>query len=184
MHSKMNVETIAKTSLAVMAFFLLGAAATAQSRSTAQAPRANPTYQDNGKSGTNPLYESQSSSARTTGGIGIQPKHGVPIRGVPLRGIGVSLGKVPGGGCAARTTDANGQANFGAWPVLPKGSVYTITVASVPDRATVTVKGAEGGSIVREVDRASAMNRAAAEPIRLSSDGKTPLMVTVVSAGR
>ncbi|HEV2575780.1 MAG TPA: hypothetical protein VGU25_01100 [Acidobacteriaceae bacterium] len=49
----------------------------------------------------------------------------VALAGAPLKGIDVKLGKNPGGGCAARTTDANGQADFGLWP---KGD-YTLEFA-------------------------------------------------------
>ena len=42
--------------------------------------------------------------------------------GAPLKGIDVKLGKNPGGGCAARTTDSGGKADFGSWP---KGN-YTL----------------------------------------------------------
>jgi hypothetical protein len=45
--------------------------------------------------------------------------------GAPLKGIDVKLGKNPGGGCAARTTDAGGKADFGVWP---KGN-YTLEFA-------------------------------------------------------
>ena len=45
--------------------------------------------------------------------------------GAPLKGIDVKLGKNPGGGCAARTTDASGTADFGVWP---KGN-YTLEFA-------------------------------------------------------
>jgi len=45
--------------------------------------------------------------------------------GSPLKGVDVKLGKNPGGGCAARTTDAGGKADFGVWP---KGN-YTLEFA-------------------------------------------------------
>src|ERR1700678_3711159 len=45
--------------------------------------------------------------------------------GAPLKGIDVKLGKNPGGGCAARTTDSSGKADFGVWP---KGN-YTLEFA-------------------------------------------------------
>ncbi|MEI9970489.1 MAG: hypothetical protein WDM87_18445 [Terracidiphilus sp.] len=45
--------------------------------------------------------------------------------GAPLKGIDVKLGKNPGGGCAARTTDSGGKADFGVWP---KGN-YTLEFA-------------------------------------------------------
>lgn len=106
-----------------------------------------------------------------------------PIRGVPIKGIGVSLGKVPGGGCAARTTDANGHANFGVWPVLPKGTVYTIAVDALPAAARVTISGAQGGTITRDIARPTATGRQAIPAIHVDSDGKTPLVVVVETAG-
>ncbi len=103
--------------------------------------------------------------------------------GAPLKGVDVKLGKNPGGSCAARTTDANGLADFGSWPALPAGQTYTISVGNVSQAVDVTVKGAVGGAISRHIDRASPNLREADQVISLSSDGKTPLVVVVEVAG-
>ncbi|MBS0458237.1 MAG: hypothetical protein JSS44_13020 [Proteobacteria bacterium] len=102
--------------------------------------------------------------------------------GVPLKGIGVSLGKIPGGGCAAKTTDAMGHVDFGIWPTLPKGAVYTVRIEHAPTDVNVTIKGASGGPISRTVAHGNANERMAAQTIRLVSDGKTPLVVEVEAA--
>jgi len=54
---------------------------------------------------------------------------GVAYAGAPLKGVDVKLGRNPGGGASARTTDANGKVNFG---VLPKGSYYITLTAPPP----------------------------------------------------
>lgn len=113
--------------------------------------------------------------------------------GAPLKGIDVKLGKNPGGGCAARTTDAGGKADFGVWP---KGN-YTLEFAPPADngpagqakdrslvmpalmRARVVISGATGGKIERDVDTGGSTERAA--PIQFSLDG-TQRLVVVVSA--
>jgi Carboxypeptidase regulatory-like domain len=53
--------------------------------------------------------------------------------GAPLKGVDVKLGKNPGGGAAARTTNAEGKIDFG---VLPAGSYYLIV--SAPKGADVS----------------------------------------------
>ncbi|MBS0574916.1 MAG: hypothetical protein JSS45_00600 [Proteobacteria bacterium] len=105
----------------------------------------------------------------------------VATAGAPIKGVGISLGKVPGGGCAARTTDASGHADFGAWPTLPAGGVYTITIDPVGSDVQVTIHGATEGVISREVRAAAANARAANAPIRLHSDGTTAIVVDVQS---
>ncbi len=67
------------------------------------------------------------------------------LAGAPLKGVDVKLGKNPGGGCAARTTDAAGHANFGVQPTLPRGVVYTLVTvdrpaAGVGDTAHVSIR--------------------------------------------
>ena len=96
--------------------------------------------------------------------------------GAPLKGVDVKLGKNPGGGCAARTTDANGVIDFGVWP---KGH-YTISISSAPG-ASATITGPVGGAIERDVG-ADASARTA--PISFALDGKAPLRVQVVAAAR
>ena len=98
--------------------------------------------------------------------------------GVPLKGVDVKLGKNPGGGCAAKVSDAGGQTNLGVWP---KGS-YTLnfSAANVPGATPgslhVEIRGAVGGTIVHVLPAASADTL---EPITFMSDGKTPLVVIV-----
>lgn len=101
------------------------------------------------------------------------------LAGSPLKGIDVKLGKNPGGGVAARTTDASGTADFGVWP---KGA-YTISITPPPDGAPlhVVVIGAEGGAMTRDIQPASAARTA---PIIFALDGGMPLSVEVTSAGR
>lgn len=112
--------------------------------------------------------------------------------GAPLKGIDVKLGKSPGGGCANRTTDANGKADFGVWP---KGS-YTIEYKDPEDMTTryrpgnnktakiaaspmhyLVIEGAVGGKIERDFESGEAAQRNA--PVTFTSDGKTPLVVTI-----
>ncbi len=114
--------------------------------------------------------------------------------GAPLKGIDVKLGKNPGGGCAARTTDVSGTADFGVWP---KGN-YTLEFAPAAAkgpagqandrslvmpalmRARVVISGATGGKIERDVNTGASTERAA--PIQFSLDGKQRLVVVVSAA--
>jgi len=108
--------------------------------------------------------------------------------GAPLKGIDVKLGKNPGGGCAARTTDAGGKADFGVWP---KGS-YTLEFAPAasssaakpgtqpPLKLHVVITGATGGKLVRDLDAGEATERTI--PLEFSLDGKQALVVLVTAA--
>lgn len=117
--------------------------------------------------------------------------------GVPLKGVDVKLGKNPGGGCAARTTDAGGKADFGVWP---KGN-YTLEFAAAesapaaapaasrtqapagksgPSKLHVVITGASGGKLERDLDAGQSTERAA--PLEFSLDGKQSLVVLVTAA--
>jgi hypothetical protein len=120
--------------------------------------------------------------------------------GAPLKGIDVKLGKNPGGGCAARTTDAGGKADFGVWP---KGN-YTLEFAPAASSPTATpaasrttepqskpgarpawklhvvITGATGGKLERDLDAGQSNERAA--PLEFSLDGKQSLVVVVTAS--
>jgi hypothetical protein len=119
--------------------------------------------------------------------------------GAPLKGIDVKLGKNPGGGCAARTTDGAGKANFGVWP---KGN-YTLSIAPgklsmpvvqnsartedhpsksaslTPSKFHLTITGGGSGKIERDIDSAASARMA---PIEFSLGGKEELVVVVTAA--
>jgi len=117
------------------------------------------------------------------------------LAGAPLKGIDVKLGKNPGGGCAARTTDNNGKAGFGVWP---KGN-YTLSFVAMaaPNGGTtaanrqnhqqpnasklhVVIQGAAGGKIERDVDASADAARVA--PVQFSLSGSEELVVLVTAA--
>jgi hypothetical protein len=77
--------------------------------------------------------------------------------GAPLKGVDVKLGKSPGGGASARTTNAEGKLDLG---VLPAGSYYLIisapkgTDVTRDPEAQIEIKGAMGGTMKKRWDYA------------------------------
>jgi hypothetical protein len=117
--------------------------------------------------------------------------------GAPLKGVDVKLGKEPGGGASARTTNADGKIDLG---VLPAGS-YSLIVSAPkgtdvnkePD-AQIEIHGAKGGTIKKRWNYAQkkafdaatdATTRAAGEEkIIFTSDGSHPVDIVATAVVR
>jgi hypothetical protein len=130
------------------------------------------------------------------------------LAGSPLKGIDVKLGKNPGGGCSARTTDANGNADFGVWPKGEYTLDFSAAAASAPkaykdpedmttryrpgnnktaaiaapvaaSRLHIVILGSSSGRIERDLDVGAQAARVA--PVSFSLSGKEELHVTVTA---
>ncbi len=100
------------------------------------------------------------------------------LAGAPLKGVDVKLGKNPGGGCAAKTTDANGNVDFGAWPA----GNYTISIAAAAGQSNVHIVVLVGKAKVIESDIASDPT-GRAKPLEFSqTDGRQSAITVTVTA--
>lgn len=117
--------------------------------------------------------------------------------GAPLKGVDVKLGKSPGGGASARTTNADGKIDLG---VLPAGSYYLI--ADAPKGADLTkepdiqleVHGAKGGTIKKrwsyaqkkafDVTADATGRTGGEEKILFTSDGSHPVEIAATAVVR
>jgi hypothetical protein len=109
--------------------------------------------------------------------------------GAPLKGVDVKLGRNPGGGAAARTTNGDGKADFG---VLVAGSYYVIVDGAKGVRdsdAQIEIRGAKEGTLKKRWnfaqkkafgDDANARD-AGADKIVFTSDGKHPIEVAATA---
>ena len=69
--------------------------------------------------------------------------------GAPLKGIDVKLGKNPGGGCAAKTSDGTGPVDLGSWE--PGNYTLSFESKSGPKQINVIIH-AGTQTIMRDID--------------------------------
>ena len=112
--------------------------------------------------------------------------------GAPLKGVDVKLGKSPGGGAAARTTNAEGKVDFG---VLAAGSYYIVIDSAKTVReseAQIEIRGTTAGTGKKRWNwaqkkgfgLAAAAREAGADKIAFTSDGKHPIEVAATAVVR
>ncbi len=117
--------------------------------------------------------------------------------GAPLKGVDVKLGKSPGGGASARTTNADGKIDFG---VLPAGSYYLMVdapkgadVTKEPD-VQIEIHGAKSGTIRKrwsyaqkkafDVTADATARTGGEEKILFTSDGSHPIEIAATAVVR
>lgn len=111
--------------------------------------------------------------------------------GAPLKGVDVKLGKEPGGGASARTTNVDGKIDLG---ILPAGSYYLIVSApkgAEDTDALIEIHGAKGGTIKKRWNYAqkkafdaatdAATRAAGEEKILFTSDGSHPVDIVATA---
>lgn len=109
--------------------------------------------------------------------------------GAPLKGVDVKMGKNPGGGAAARTTNAEGKVDFG---VLPAGSYYIVVGDGKKlneQYVELEIRGPKEGTVKKRWNFAQkkafgldpVVREAGADTIVFTSDGKHPIEIAATT---